>query len=354
MPISIVVLSRAFTDEPQREGRPPREDRADLRPGDSEPAGDRPVDRERPGVRLLCMGNIGHSQGLAPLVAAFDRAGLPGDRVRLVSRAPGSPRRTRPRRCAKDAVEMVGLSTRSGSSTSCSRRTSAFVTQHYEGGEFNIPSKLMNYMVYGLPVLAAVNPTGEVAALVRESGRRLGGRQPGPDAFPAGRLAPLIGRRRSATAGGRRAATPSSTSASDTSPTASTRAAPDARPVGFRRARQRGSPRRRATVALGERPRGRRSRAVAVVHSGRGAHLVVDPRVSVSMPSASVVDGSQPQRSRIIVLSLVRPRTPFGASRLYRRSTSMPAISSTMSTSWLIGDHLAAAEVDRLGEVAVA
>jgi colanic acid biosynthesis glycosyl transferase WcaI len=46
----------------------------------------------------------------------------------------------------------------------------ALVSQHYEGSEFNIPSKLMNFMAYGLPVLAVVNPAGEVARLVREAG----------------------------------------------------------------------------------------------------------------------------------------------------------------------------------------
>jgi glycosyltransferase involved in cell wall biosynthesis len=45
----------------------------------------------------------------------------------------------------------------------------AFVSQRHEGSEFNIPSKLMNFMAYRLPVLAAVNPAGEVARIVRES-----------------------------------------------------------------------------------------------------------------------------------------------------------------------------------------
>ena len=46
----------------------------------------------------------------------------------------------------------------------------AVVTQHYEGAEFNIPSKLMNFMAYGLPILAAVNPAGEVARIVEQAG----------------------------------------------------------------------------------------------------------------------------------------------------------------------------------------
>ena len=51
------------------------------------------------------------------------------------------------------------------------------------------------------------------------------------------------------------------------------------------------------------------------------------------MPSMSVMDGAQPSRSLMSVLSLLRPRTPFGASSLYVRFSLTPAIRSTMSTS---------------------
>jgi colanic acid biosynthesis glycosyl transferase WcaI len=60
----------------------------------------------------------------------------------------------------------------------------ALVSQHYEGSEFNIPSKLMNFMAYGLPILAAVNPSGEVARLVRESRAGWVVDSSDPDAFP--------------------------------------------------------------------------------------------------------------------------------------------------------------------------
>ena len=54
-----------------------------------------------------------------------------------------------------------------GSSARCDL---GLVTQSYEGTEFNLPSKLMNYMGQGLPVIAAVNPASEAARLVREAG----------------------------------------------------------------------------------------------------------------------------------------------------------------------------------------
>ena len=60
----------------------------------------------------------------------------------------------------------------------------AFVSQRYEGSEFNIPSKLMNFMAYRLPVLAAVNPSGEVARIVEESRGGWVVDSSDPDAFP--------------------------------------------------------------------------------------------------------------------------------------------------------------------------
>lgn len=62
--------------------------------------------------------------------------------------------------------------------------TVGVVTQQYAGAEFNIPSKLMNFMAYGLPVVAAVNPTGEVARIVTESNGGWVVSSDDPAAFP--------------------------------------------------------------------------------------------------------------------------------------------------------------------------
>jgi colanic acid biosynthesis glycosyl transferase WcaI len=59
------------------------------------------------------------------------------------------------------------------------------VTQHHAGAEFNIPSKLMNFMAYGLPILAAVNSGGEVAKIVNESGSGWIVDSSRPEDFPA-------------------------------------------------------------------------------------------------------------------------------------------------------------------------
>jgi colanic acid biosynthesis glycosyl transferase WcaI len=46
----------------------------------------------------------------------------------------------------------------------------AVVSQRADVVEFNLPSKLMNFMAYGIPVVASVPPDSEVARLVRSSG----------------------------------------------------------------------------------------------------------------------------------------------------------------------------------------
>ncbi len=85
-----------------------------------------------------------------------------------------------------------GWSTTTASSASCTGADIAFVSQRYEGSEFNIPSKLMNFMAYGLPVLAAVNPAGEVARIVTEADAGWVVDSSDPDAFPR-ELARLAG-----------------------------------------------------------------------------------------------------------------------------------------------------------------
>jgi len=82
--------------------------------------------------------------------------------------------------------------------------TIAFVSQQYEGAEFNIPSKIMNFMAYGLPVLAAVNPSGEVARIVDRAGAGWVVDSSDPDSFPS-KLAEILRAPAEITARGRAA-----------------------------------------------------------------------------------------------------------------------------------------------------
>jgi colanic acid biosynthesis glycosyl transferase WcaI len=163
----IAVLSEAFTQNLVSKHVP--EQKISLV---YDPASRVPRALAKPGksdtLRVLSMGNIGYSQGLAPLVAAFEGSpALEGVDVKLVITGNGMAADDVAAEIKSDRVEMLGVVDDERLEEELQRADVAFVSQHHEGAEFNIPSKLMNFMAYGLPVLAAVNPDSEVASLVR-------------------------------------------------------------------------------------------------------------------------------------------------------------------------------------------
>ena len=120
--------------------------------------------------RVLCMGNIGLTQGLAPLVRDFEASDQMSDlNVKLVITGNGVAADEVRAEIRSDRVEMPGLVENERLEQELRSARLALVSQAYEGTEFNLPSKLMNYMAYGLPVIAAVNPRSEAARLVREA-----------------------------------------------------------------------------------------------------------------------------------------------------------------------------------------
>ena len=69
-----------------------------------------------------------------------------------------------------DRVQVTGVVDRATLEGYLRQASVAIVSQQYEGMDFNVPSKLMNFMAYGLPTVAAVRPDSEVARIVGESG----------------------------------------------------------------------------------------------------------------------------------------------------------------------------------------
>ncbi len=166
----IVVLSSAFTDNLAAKGVPVEKMRLIYDPATRVPIGEvRKRGSRMP--RVLSMGNIGFSQGLTALVDAFEAdPSTAGPDVRLVITGNGMAAEDVRSTIRTDRVQMLGVVDSERLEAELHSADIGLVTQHHEGGEFNIPSKLMNFMAYGLPVLAAVNPRGEVARIVNASG----------------------------------------------------------------------------------------------------------------------------------------------------------------------------------------
>lgn len=182
----IVVLSPAFVDNLRSKGVAEEKIQLIYHPATrgvlSQPVSG---NGDNSAARILCMGNIGHSQGLAPLVRGFERhSGAATMNARLVITGNGVAAEEVAREVESKGVEMLGLVPDARLEQELQSARLALVTQVHDGAEFNLPSRVMNYMGYGLPVLAAVNPEGEVAHLIRESGAGWVVDSADPAAFP--------------------------------------------------------------------------------------------------------------------------------------------------------------------------
>ena len=167
----IFVISDAFHRNLVGKGVPPEKMTRIYNPSVAPAAAYRPPAPGPGPCRLLVMGNIGHSQGLAEFVAAVERGGVLGET--------GAVLRIAGHGCALDdvrkairspQVELLGLLRGDAMEQELRSSTLGIVTQRSDITEFNLPSKLMNYMAHGLPVVAVVDPASECAHIVRESG----------------------------------------------------------------------------------------------------------------------------------------------------------------------------------------
>ncbi len=121
--------------------------------------------------RVLCMGNIGKSQGLPEIVRDFEgNADLEKMGAKLIIAGGGVAEDEVRGSITTDRVEMTGVLGQDEIKDQLRRSTLAAVTQAYDGGEFNVPSKLMNYLAAGTPVVASVSRSSEAYRIVTESG----------------------------------------------------------------------------------------------------------------------------------------------------------------------------------------
>jgi colanic acid biosynthesis glycosyl transferase WcaI len=178
----IVVISNAFRESLLRRGVPPWKVTHIYNPY-TRGMRERHSENGSHPARILYMGNMGFSQNLPALVAAFEGSSELGDDVQLILAGTGELARAVAAEIRSDRVEMPGLLLEE-LERELERATIGLVPQRPDVDEFNLPSKLMNLMSRGVPVLASVNPRSEVARIVRESGAGWVVDAADPEGFP--------------------------------------------------------------------------------------------------------------------------------------------------------------------------
>jgi colanic acid biosynthesis glycosyl transferase WcaI len=159
----IVVISDTFTENLRAKGVPEEKIVRIYNPA-TRGFADQPRRLEGT-LRVLYVGNIGHSQGLERFVRAVERSTIDlklvvigtGERVGDVAREIRSPR-----------VELRGLVDDAELDRELDAAHVALLTQRPDVVEFNVPSRLMTMTARGLPVVAAARERSEVRRLVEE------------------------------------------------------------------------------------------------------------------------------------------------------------------------------------------
>jgi colanic acid biosynthesis glycosyl transferase WcaI len=167
----VVVISESFRENLRAKGVPDsklvRSYNPASRPILNAPRPAAGIDR----ATVLTMGNIGHSQNLVAVTRAFEESerlreqgarfvlagdGEAGDDVRAAIRT--------------DRVTVTGFLADHELEPLLQRASLAIISQRYEGTDFNVPSKLMNFMGYGIPIIGSVRSDSEVARIITASG----------------------------------------------------------------------------------------------------------------------------------------------------------------------------------------
>lgn len=119
----------------------------------------------------LTMGNVGFTQNLERLAEVFqDSDPLAALGARFVIAGDGLAGPQVRRAIHTDRVTVTGVLDDISLERELQRASVAVISQRYEGIDFNVPSKLMNFMGHGIPIVASVRVESEVARIVSTSG----------------------------------------------------------------------------------------------------------------------------------------------------------------------------------------
>jgi colanic acid biosynthesis glycosyl transferase WcaI len=120
---------------------------------------------------VLTMGNIGRTQNLVAVTRSFESSEeLRRLDARLTLVGEGQAKAAVRAAIRTDRVRLTGVLDSDSLDRELRCAAVAIVSQAYRGPAFNVPSKLMNFMGYGLPTVASVPPQSEVARLITASG----------------------------------------------------------------------------------------------------------------------------------------------------------------------------------------
>ena len=182
----IVAISDTFVDALQAKGVPGRKLTRIYNPATRVPTGPGPGGVRRGPPRVLAMGNIGRSQALPPLIRSFqDSAAAQRTGARLIIAGDGVAAAEVRSAIRSPRVEMIGLASDDRIVQELRSARLGIVSQRPDLPEFNVPSRLMNLMMFGIPVIAVVRENSEVRRLVDRAGGGWCVPADRPDAFGA-------------------------------------------------------------------------------------------------------------------------------------------------------------------------
>lgn len=167
----VVVISEAFRENLQAKGVRGDKIVRIFNPSSRQTAEPVDLDNQPAKPKILAMGNIGHSQGLDRIVDAFQGSSeLEALDAELVIAGHGVAAEEVRARIDNGRVHMPGVLYGGQLEPELRSASIGLVSQRADVEEFNLPSKLMSYMAYGIPVIASVKPESETARIVRDSG----------------------------------------------------------------------------------------------------------------------------------------------------------------------------------------